>query len=253
MLSVVLVGTGNVAEHLFHAFEDNEAVNVLAVMGRNALQQHPFGEKFLRHTNYENLPQADVYLLAVSDSAIAEVSERLSSDQRFLVHVSGATPMERIAGERKGVFYPLQTFTKGKTLDFKDIPILVEASSSELQTLLLELGKNISQTVQVVSSKKREKLHLAAVFANNFVNHLFAISETICAMQDVTFDLLKPLIYETAHKLEILTPKQAQTGPAKRGDMETMKKHLSQLNDNQTKDLYTLISQAIQNYHEKEL
>ncbi|MEM8763423.1 MAG: DUF2520 domain-containing protein [Bacteroidota bacterium] len=253
MLTVVLVGTGNVAEHLFHAFEDKEAVNVLAVMGRNALQQHPFGEKFLRHTNYENLPQADIYLLAVSDNAIQEVSKQLSSSQRFLVHVSGATPLESIRGDRKGVFYPLQTFTKGKTLNFKDIPILVEANSATLETLLLELGNKISDTVQTVSSKKREKLHLAAVFANNFVNHLFAISETICTQEDVSFDLLKPLIYETARKLKTLSPKQAQTGPAKRGDLETMKKHLSQLSDSQTKDMYTLMSQAIRNYHEKEL
>ncbi|MEL6305960.1 MAG: DUF2520 domain-containing protein, partial [Bacteroidota bacterium] len=241
MLSVVLVGTGNVAEHLFHAFENNVAVDVLAVIGRNVLQSHPFGEKFFLHTDYENLPKADIYLLAVSDGAIPEVSEQLRSDQRFLVHVSGATPMENIKGDKKGVFYPLQTFTKGKTLNFKEIPILVEANSTELQTLLLDLGQQISDTVQIVSSEKREKLHLAAVFANNFVNHLFAISETICTIEDVSFDLLKPLIYETAHKLETLSPKQAQTGPAKRGDMETMKKHVSQLNDNQTKELYTLM------------
>ncbi|MEO1485100.1 MAG: DUF2520 domain-containing protein [Bacteroidota bacterium] len=253
MLSVVLVGTGNVAEHLFHAFEQNHEVEVLEVIGRSALLNHPFGKKFSLNPEYENLPKADVYLLAVSDSAIPEVSAKLNGPGRFLAHVSGATPMESIAGDKKGVFYPLQTFTKGKTLDFKNIPVLVEASSQEFESLLLELGEKISNTVQVVTSRKREKLHVAAVFANNFANHLFAVSETICAEAAVSFDLLKPLIYETAHKLEKLSPEQAQTGPARRGDVATMKKHLSQLTDSQTKDIYTLLSQAILNYHEKEL
>ncbi|PRX55189.1 Rossmann-like and DUF2520 domain-containing protein [Flagellimonas meridianipacifica] len=253
MLKVVVIGTGNVAENLIHALNESEQVKLVQIVGRD---RHTL-EKYTNIANvtwdFGNIEDVDIYIIAVSDGAIETVSKKLSKKQGIVVHTSGATAMNSILSEKKGVFYPLQTFTKGRVLDFSNIPICVEASNTEGVFVLRELGACISKRVYEVNSEQRKKLHLAAVFANNFSNHLFHISETLCVKEGLSFELLKPLILETVEKLEILSPFEAQTGPARRKDTESMERHLELLSDNQHKKLYKLLSQAITKTYEKEL
>ena len=161
--------------------------------------------------------------------------------------------MDSLTTQKRGVFYPLQTFTKGRLLDFSTIPICIEASDNESLALLRLLGEAISQNIYDINSDQRKKLHLAAVFANNFSNHLFHISETLCEKEDLPFELLKPLILETVKKLETLSPKDAQTGPARRDDSISIEKHLELLTNTNHKKIYTLLSEAITKTYEKEL
>ena len=143
------------------------------------------------------------------------------------------------------MFYPLQTFSKNKEIDFKNIPICVEAQNKEDLSLLSNLGTLISQKVYNISSSERTKLHVAAVFVNNFVNELYHISEDILKKQQLDFSLLAPLIKETANKIEYLTPAQAQTGPAKRGDKKTIQTHQGLLTTQQ-QEVYQLLTSSIQ-------
>nr|WP_298998452.1 Rossmann-like and DUF2520 domain-containing protein [uncultured Allomuricauda sp.] len=253
MLNVVLIGTGNVAENLIHALYASNQVELLQIVGRNkhALEQHKGKAKL--SLNFEDVVEADIYIIAVSDNAIEAVSKKLSNKRGIVVHTSGVTSMDHILCEKKGVFYPLQTFTKGRILDFSNIPICVEASNEDGLNTLQQLAGHISKKVYKVDSEQRKKLHLAAVFANNFSNHIFHISEALCQRGGLSFELLKPLLLETVEKLEILSPFEAQTGPARRNDTESMEKHLELLSDNEHKKLYTLLSEAIIKTYEKEL
>jgi predicted short-subunit dehydrogenase-like oxidoreductase (DUF2520 family) len=147
----------------------------------------------------------------------------------------------------------LQTFTKGKIISFDDIPICVEATSEEDLHILKQLGKTLSNTVVEIDSEQRKTLHIAAVFVNNFTNYMYTIGSEICNEHKIDFKLLQPLIKETAAKLDILTPLQSQTGPAKRGDQKTLHNHLQIIKDKHQRELYTLLSNAIKEKHGKEL
>ena len=146
---------------------------------------------------------------------------------------------------RKGVFYPLQTFSKNREVNFNNIPICVEATEPRDLKLLMNLGKSLSEKVVEVNSEERSKLHLAAVFVNNFVNHLYAIGDDILSNNELSFDLLHPLIEETANKIKILAPSQVQTGPARRGDQKTIEKHLHLLKEGPKSDLYQQLTASI--------
>lgn len=254
MISVIIVGTGNVAQNLFPAFEKSPEVNMQLIIGRN--QRHlSFAEnKVAIHTDFNHIPIADVYILAVSDDAIALVANKFKNVKGLVVHTSGATSMNSLNPcNRVGVFYPLQTFTKGKTVSFQDIPICIEASDKNDLALLEKLGQTLSSTVSEISSNQRKTIHVAAVFVNNFTNYLYTIGAEICAENNVDFKLLHSLIKETAAKLDDLSPIQAQTGPAKRGDQKTLHNHLQVLKDKHQRELYTLLSNAIKEKHGEEL
>jgi predicted short-subunit dehydrogenase-like oxidoreductase (DUF2520 family) len=147
---------------------------------------------------------------------------------------------------RKGVFYPLQSFTKGKKVDFYSIPICIEATHSTDEKLLKELANKLSDKIFTISSEQRKKLHVAAVFVNNFTNHMYTIGNNICKKNNIPFEILKPLIEETAQKVFKISPEKAQTGPAIRKDSETIKNHLFLL-DEQEKEIYNLMTKSIQN------
>ncbi|MFD0861807.1 Rossmann-like and DUF2520 domain-containing protein [Sungkyunkwania multivorans] len=240
MFKTVIIGTGNVAFHLHKALKASNAVEVRAVSSRSDLAK---------------LPMADVYIIAVSDDAVAKVSSEIRSMNALVVHTSGSVAMEGLASNnRKGVFYPLQTFSKEKDLDFKTIPICLEAEDEKDLQLLEKLAKAVSEKVYHIDSEQRKALHLAAVFVNNFVNHLYHIGSDICTEHDVPFEVLKPLIQETAEKVVTLSPKQAQTGPAKRNDLETIKKHVHSLSNSTYRKIYELLTNSISNtYGGKEL
>nr|WP_297782824.1 DUF2520 domain-containing protein [uncultured Allomuricauda sp.] len=253
MLRIVILGTGNLAKHLYSAFIKAKNVDVAQVVGRNkeALQQ--FSAHARISNDFNAIADADVYLIAVKDDAINEVSEYLMNKRGIVVHTSGAIGSKAIQHTNKGVFYLLQTFTKGKTVEFSSIPICIEADDKESLETLKTLATSISEKVHHIDSEQRKKLHLAAVFVNNFTNYLYGIGEELCTEEGLSFDLLKPLILETADKIQTMTPQEAQTGPARRSDIKSMEEHLELLDRQEHITLYKLLSQAIKKAHEKEL
>ena len=254
MISVVIVGSGNVAQNLFQAFQKSADVTVKQVMGRNREHLAFVNNNALISTEFTSDISADVYILAISDDAISTVGENFKNVEGILVHTSGATPLNAIkSANRPGIFYPLQTFTKGKIISFDDIPICIEATNNEDLEILTTLGKQLSKNVVEIDSDQRKTLHVAAVFVNNFTNYMYTMGSDICAEHDLDFSLLKPLIKETAAKLDTLTPMKAQTGPAKRGDQKTLHNHLQIIKDKHQRELYTLLSNAIKEKHGKEL
>jgi hypothetical protein len=206
-LNIVILGNGNVATHLSEALL-NAGFSVLQLWKRG-----------------EILRDADLYFIAVSDDAIEEVV-KLIPENKFFAHASGSVELSR-----GGVFYPLQTFSKNIDVDWKDIPILIEEIKMDATvgvlhaTLLQNIAKKISNNVQLINAENRRILHLSAVFACNFTNHLWAISEELLKEKNISFDLLKPLIYQTFQKIENHHPKDVQTGPAIRNDLKTLEKH----------------------------
>jgi predicted short-subunit dehydrogenase-like oxidoreductase (DUF2520 family) len=245
MLSVVLLGTGNVATHLFQAFSDAKGVEVVQVYGRDKEALQSFEKHAPITTSLKNIDAADVYMLAISDGAIVGVSRSLIDKKGLVVHTSGSVALDALETKRKGVFYPLQTFTKGKKVDFSELPICVEAKNEHDFLLLETLGNFITNQVHRVSSKQREKLHLSAVLVNNFPNHLYTIAKELCVENEIPFDMLLPLISETVDKIRFLSPKEAQTGPARRNNITTMQHHLEQLSNPIHKRIYQLISESI--------
>jgi len=249
MISVIIIGTGNVAQNLFEAFFKVSNMSVTAVIGRSNTALAYFENRTQTLTDYNKIPQADVYLIAVKDDAILEVAKKLPK-QGFVAHTSGGLGMsELLPLKNRGVFYPLQTFTKKKIMNFSSIPICVEATTESGLALLENLGKKISTKVVVLNSEQRAKLHLAAVFANNFTNYLYTLGAQICEEASVDFKLLAPLIKETACKIEAITPLKAQTGPAVRGDQKTMDTHLQLLENASQRELYKGLSKAIRETH----
>ncbi len=253
MHSIVLLGSGNVAHHLFDAFSKVNSVTITQVYGRTEASLAHFNKKCSVTTNPSQIQDATVYLLAVNDDAIIEVSGLVKNKKGLVCHTSGAVSLKNLITARKGVFYPLQSFTKNQGIDFKNIPICVEAETNTDILLLQEIASTISNNVHAINSDQRRKLHLAAVFVNNFTNHLFQKGAEICQQEGLSFELLKPLIQETVDKLHDLAPKAAQTGPARRNDTNTMQRHLDELKHPLDKKLYQLLSESIKNTYEKEL
>ncbi|QOD61561.1 DUF2520 domain-containing protein [Polaribacter haliotis] len=229
MISVVIVGNGNVATHLVNAFSKVDAIKATQINSRDL----------------SNIPKADLTIIAVSDDAIAEVSSKIENS--FVVHTSGSFSIENLKNtSNKGVFYMLQTFSKDKKVNFAEIPFCLETENGSDYKLLETVAKSIGKKIYNVNSEQRKALHVAAVFVNNFTNQMYKIGNDICDEHKVPFEILQPLIQETALKIETLSPKKAQTGPAIRNDKKTIKNHLELLHKEQQK-IYKLITKSIQN------
>jgi predicted short-subunit dehydrogenase-like oxidoreductase (DUF2520 family) len=228
MISVVIIGAGNVSTHLTKAFLNADAIDVIQINSRKL----------------DNIPAADIAIIAVSDDAIAEVSSKINSP--LVVHTSGSVSMDLLKNTtRKGVFYPLQTFSKGKKITFKKVPFCIETTNESDYLLLEKLAKSIGKKVYRIDSEQRNSLHVAAVFVNNFTNHLYQIGSDLCETNQVPFEILQPLIKETADKIKKISPKEAQTGPAKRNDLKTIENHLNLLNNRQ-QEIYKTLTKSIQ-------
>ncbi len=249
MTKVIILGAGNVAHHLTIALKQASEVDLVQVYNRSS--------KAFDHSIYDTiattttivLKNADVYIIAISDNYITALAKQLPKD-KLIVHTSGSMSMDSIPQEHRGVFYPLQTFSKAKEVNFKTIPFCIEAKGETDLKLLLDLAKKLSAAVYQIDSEQRKALHVAAVFVNNFTNHLYHQAAMICQAHDVPFEVLKPLIQETVEKLNTLSPKDAQTGPALRNDTKTLEAHLKLLDEKQQK-IYKLISQSIYDTYEK--
>ncbi len=245
MVRVVILGAGNIAQHLFTVFEATEEISVVQVYNRTEKALKYF-QNVATTTSLKTLLEADLYLIAVADDAIASIANKLPFTDRLVVHTSGSASMHVLHKKnRRGVFYPLQTFTKGAHVDFSTIPICLEAREKADFTLLQNIATTIGSSFYKISSEQRRALHVSAVFVNNFSNHLYRIAHEICEANNVPFEILQPLIQETADKINTLTPYMAQTGPAKRGDQETINDHLAKLDKDIHKEIYTLLTQSI--------
>ncbi|WP_228237449.1 Rossmann-like and DUF2520 domain-containing protein [Allomuricauda sp. M10] len=253
MLNVVLLGTGNLARHLFAAISKSDRAKIVQVVGRNLNDLAWFSHHTAVSNDFNDVFDANIYLIAVKDDAIAQVSKCLANKPGVVAHTSGATDMDVLIPENKGVFYPLQSFTKGRELNFKNIPICIEAKEESSLQVLKELANSISDNVQEIDSEQRKKLHLAAVFVSNFTNYLYGVGKEICVEEGLSFDLLKPLILETAEKVQTFAPRDAQTGPARRKDRLSMQNHLKLLKNEKHIALYQLLSDAIKEVYEEKL
>ena len=248
MINMVLIGTGNVATHLFHAFLTTENVKVIQVYNYLEDSLSAFKKHTATTTSLEEIKDADVYLICVKDDFVAEMTKKVSFKNGIIAHTSGSVELQK-SSAHSAVFYPLQTFSKNVEVDFKEIPFCLETSHKDDYKLLGGLAKSISNKVYSISSAQRKKLHLAAVFACNFVNYLYSISEDICTENQVPFDVLSALIKETAKKATLNSPKDVQTGPAVRKDQNTIQQHLDQINNADYKEIYKLLTQSIINQH----
>lgn len=254
MSSIVILGAGNVAFHLTRALIENTC-NVRQIFNRTLEHAREIGEaNRISYTDkISEIEKADIYIIASADSGIEEFSHYIPYDDVLVVHTSGSSPMSVLKGDyRKGVFYPLQTFSKERTMRYDNIPFFIEAENPEDLKKLNELGNRISNEVHELNFASRMQVHMTGVWANNFVNHLYYIAGNICEQNNVPFDVLLPLIQETANKVIEMNPKDAQTGPAKRGDQVIIDRHLEALqDDSRLLQIYQILTDSIKRVYEK--
>jgi predicted short-subunit dehydrogenase-like oxidoreductase (DUF2520 family) len=246
MITITIIGAGNVAQHLIQAFAKSEDLSVVQVYSRQKNKTLVLPELVKITNDLNDLIASDVYIIAVSDHAIAQVASELPFKNRLVVHTSGSVALDALNNDnRKGVFYPLQTFTKNKSIDFSSVPICLETQFGADYQLLEQVAKAVSNSVFAINSEQRKALHVAAVFVNNFVNELYRIGSKICEENQIPFEILKPLIKETAEKIMSLSPNEAQTGPAKRVDLKTISAHLDFISDGNQRTIYEVLTQSI--------
>lgn len=250
MISVVILGAGNVATHLFKGFENTNEVSVVQWYNRSISAIKPYSHLVNVTDNLNNLKEADIYIIAVSDDVISELSSKLPFKDRLVVHTSGSASVYDLDKKlKRGVLYPLQSFSKTANLNFANVPICIETIDKKSYPLLKKLAASLGSPTKRINSEQRRVLHLAAVFVNNFTNQLYRIGHEITESEGAEFDLLKPLILETANKIQDISPFKAQTGPAKRNDKKTIKKHLKTLENEHHKAVYELLTDSIKRTH----
>lgn len=249
-MKIVLLGSGNVATNL---------AKVLKASGEDVIQVY---SPNLNHAKslaglieakgindlFEVEQDADLYIISVKDDAIESVAKSLKNVTGLVVHTSGTTDIKVLSSQVKnaGVFYPLQTFSKDKEVSFENIPLCIEANSENQLTVLKKLAVKMSREVHELNGEKRKVLHLAAVFACNFPNHLYALANEILNQNGLNFQIIRPLIAETADKVMSNLPENVQTGPAIRADENTLTKHLSMLTDMpELQNIYQTLSNSI--------
>ncbi|MFI3323509.1 MAG: DUF2520 domain-containing protein [Rikenellaceae bacterium] len=248
---VVIVGGGNLAESVAIAIANTDGVELAQIYVRSAeraTQLHALTGA-ATSTFEEPLAKADVYLLAVSDPAIGELSHTLHFAAGAVVaHTAGSSPIEVINSDlRRAVFYPMQTFTRARRVDFSVIPIFVEGCDAETLSEVRELAELLSSNVTEMGSEERRRLHLSAVYVCNFVNAMFIAGEELVSQSGLEFAVLKPLVEECCAKaLDAASPRDVQTGPAARGDVQTIEKHIAMLSNNEPlQSMYQQISNYI--------
>ena len=249
-MRITIIGSGNVATHLAAAFK-NAGHNIVQVYSRD-LQNASLLAYHVKAEAIDGLEQinaeTDLFVIAVKDDAIELIAAKLAKYGKLIVHTSGATDLQTLLKytPNAGVFYPLQTFSKTRELNFNTVPLCIEGADEKITSTLNELAFTVSQSVYRVNSDKRKTLHLAAVFASNFPNYLYSVSLQLLAEKQLPFDLLRPLILETAEKVQEHLPANVQTGPAVRNDEKTMAFHREQLKENpDLQRIYELLSQGI--------
>jgi len=250
MYSIVILGTGNVATHMFQALQLSKNCTVIQVYNHKKKSLLKFENTVSIETDISALKPADLYLICLKDDVIEYTAEQIKTKAGIIAHTSGNQGL-LTSPKNSGVFYPLQTFSKTSELDYSTIPFCLEANSEENLSLLKSVASSISQHQYEISTTQRQTLHLAAVFVCNFTNHLYAVGEDICQQEHIPFDILKALIKETADKVQSQSPSEVQTGPAVRRDEKTITNHLKQLNSEDYKAIYNLMTTSILQKHDK--
>ena len=252
-MKIVLIGAGNVATHLGLALHKAHH-DIVQVYSRTTQSAQLLAELLsCAHTSdIQSLyPAADVYIYAVKDDFVQHIMDQIHLPHAIHLHTAGSIPLYAPHEGHYGVIYPLQTFSKERSVDFRNIPICIEGDSDQTAQAIHALAQSISTSVHRISSEQRRQLHLAAVFACNFVNALYANAAEILQLSHMSFDLLLPLIQETAAKVQTLSPVEAQTGPAKRDDKGVMQRHLSLLSSPTQQEIYRLLSHDIHTRHKQ--
>jgi predicted short-subunit dehydrogenase-like oxidoreductase (DUF2520 family) len=248
--NIVVIGTGNVSYHLVKTFISND-LRILQVVARSEKAVKKFSQYFkvpVITSAPTLLAEADLYVLAVNDENIEEAAQALNLNGHLVVHTSGTVSMDILQpiSSNHGVVYPLQTLSCGRDINFRQVPVCIEASSNENLNLLDNLARKISDNVYQVDSLKRKSLHLAAVFASNFSYHMYTVAARILESENIDPEILEPLILETARKAFQSGPGTAQTGPAARNDRAVIQQHLELLRDHKLySEIYQLISESI--------
>ncbi|GAP69311.1 predicted oxidoreductase [Bacteroidales bacterium 6E] len=254
--SVVMIGAGNVATHIAKRLK-NQGVRITQVYSRTEETAMTLADSMLSEWTTDPRAidqQADVYFLALKDSVLVDFLDISGLKDKLLVHCSGSLDISLLArySSRFGVVYPLQTFSKSREVETGEIPVFIEASDSETEREIFQLAQKISNQINRATSRQRMRLHIAAVFACNFVNHMYALADQIVVSTGFGFEILQPLIQETSEKIRYLHPKDAQTGPAVRNDRNIIESHLDCLRqDGDLSKVYELLSQHIFTFQQK--
>ncbi|MDQ1086966.1 putative short-subunit dehydrogenase-like oxidoreductase (DUF2520 family) [Siphonobacter sp. SORGH_AS 1065] len=263
-MKMAFIGAGNVAHHL--AVELERAHHeIVFIYSRNPDHAEELTEKLALAYPMEELDfsetEVELFFLTTSDDAIKEIIPQIVwPENAVIVHTAGAMPLTSLREQlsiysdvevKAGVFYPLQSISKKVELNWTEVPLCIEGEDEGVETLLIEIAKSISEEVYLINSSERLRLHLAAVWANNFPNHLWAITKELLAEQNLDFDLMRPIIKETFRKaMEAEHPAEVQTGPARRGDQSTMQKHQLLLEEQpQWSRLYSILSESIMQWY----
>lgn len=231
-----IIGKGNVGSHLYKAMSPKADVKLIDSRSLKGLR-----------------PDSNLYIVSVTDSVINEIVKKihpLVSDKSLIVHTSGSAPLQILEDLHPliGVFYPLQTFTKNSELNYSEIPVFLETNNGESEKIIDKIATIWEGKTYYMDSEKRKDLHIAAVFACNFVNHLWTLSSKYLSSNGLKFEYIIPLIIETTNKIKHMTPEQAQTGPAVRRDFEILRNHEQKLSENkQLLEIYKLLSNSIIN------
>ncbi|MCW5908665.1 MAG: DUF2520 domain-containing protein [Chitinophagales bacterium] len=248
-MNITILGAGNVATQLALGLR-KAGHSIVQIFNRsdNAGQElaRAVGASFT--SDARSLQNADVYIIAVKDDAIADVASLLKAGDKIVVHTSGTKTKDLLSfcSANYGIFYPLQTMTKLSKVDFSNVPVLIEGNNEATLQLLETLARSLSKQTHKVTEEQRQWIHVAAVFANNFTNHLFAVSEEILTMHGLDFEILKPLIFRSIENLREHSPAVLQTGPAARRDKLTIERHLALLEQHKNfQELYRLLSDSI--------
>lgn len=255
-MRIVIIGSGNLATHLSTAL-CHAGVEIAQVYSRTPGNAQALASKLncsAIGAATDIASNADAYIIAVKDDAIAAMAQQISAKinpESVVMHTAGSVPMSVLQSTAKhyGVFYPMQSFSKHREVDFSKVPCFIEGSDAEALETIKSLAEKVCDTVRIANSHQRERLHLAAVFANNFTNHCYRLAERILAKEGIDFSLLLPLIAETANKVQTMPPKEAQTGPMVRYDVGVMNKQMSLLTDERMKAIYRLMAESIHADH----
>lgn len=250
MISVVLIGAGNVATHMYKAFKNSRQITVVQWFNRSYNSISSYANEVETIDDLSKLKEADIYILAVSDDSLARLSRDLPFENRLVAHTSGSVSIHDLDKKnQRAVFYPLQTFSKDADLDFSEVPICIEVTEKSNLQFMKDLASALDCTAYRITTEQRQTLHLSAVYINNFTNQLYRIAHEISDAKSINFDILKPLILETARKVQDMSPYMAQTGPAKRNDKKTIKRHLKQIESEEHKAIYELLTASIKKTH----
>jgi len=251
-MKISIIGSGNVATHLANNFykKGYEIVNIYSRTFENS-------QKLAKKVNALSINSitdlnrdVDILIISVSDMVIKNIVEHIDFEPKLVAHTTGSVSINILNKFKNyGVLYPLQTFTKDVYVNMQNTPFCLEANNNKSLLKLKKLASSVSNNIIKLNSEQRLQCHIAAVFANNFTNHMFTIAEDLLKQKNIPFDIIKPLILETVNKIQNHSPKEMQTGPAIRNDKNTIDCHLNALSSINIEKIYSFVSDNIYNFN----